>query len=128
VCAAVNSTLQLTGFLQFAVRQTVETENNMAAVERLSAYLNVQTEAPLTVAHSPAPEGWPRTGAIEFRALQLRYRPDLPLVLRGLTCSIKPQEKVGICGRSEALLSLISLVPLIQFVPHCAELVRASHL
>lgn len=32
----------------------------------------------------------------------LRYRPELPEVLRGLTMSIRPGEKVGIVGRTGA--------------------------
>ena len=42
---------------------------------------------------------WPTRGAIEIRDLKLRYRPDLDLVVRGLSLSIPGGAKVGICGR-----------------------------
>jgi len=40
------------------------------------------------------PPNWPQYGGISFRNVSARYRPGLPLVVRGLTCEIKPQEKV----------------------------------
>ena len=39
-------------------------------------------------------------GAVEFRDLVVKYRVDTPPVLRGLTCSIKAGEKIGIVGRT----------------------------
>ena len=45
-------------------------------------------------------EVWPARGGIEFRQVTMRYREGLPLVLRGLTLSVAPREKVGIVGRT----------------------------
>ena len=41
------------------------------------------------------PAGWPSKGEIQFHNYQVRYRPELDLVLKGITCDIKSQEKVG---------------------------------
>ena len=43
---------------------------------------------------------WPEQGAITFRNLKMRYRPETPLVLKGLTASIAGGERIGIVGRT----------------------------
>ena len=56
-------------------------------------------ESPHEIAETkPAPE-WPAKGAIEFKDVEMRYRPGLPLVLKGLSMSIKGGEKIGVVGR-----------------------------
>ena len=50
----------------------------------------------------PAPDDWPTAGAIELEDVELRYRPELPLVLKGISFKIRPGEKVGIIGRTGA--------------------------
>lgn len=40
------------------------------------------------------PPGFPRYGEIRFEDAQMRYRPDLPLVLKGLTLTIEPGSTV----------------------------------
>ncbi|RXG69609.1 Multidrug resistance-associated protein 5 [Armadillidium vulgare] len=43
--------------------------------------------------------------------VKLRYRPELPLVLHGITATIKPSEKIGIIGRTGAGIYLFHCVP-----------------
>ncbi len=57
----------------------------------------------------PRPDAWPSEGAIEFREYATRYREGMDLVLRGVTCAIKPMEKVGIVGRTGAGKSSLTL-------------------
>ena len=45
-------------------------------------------------------EGWPHKGELEVEGLEVRYRPELPLVLKGVTFSVHAGEKVGVCGRT----------------------------
>uniref|UniRef100_H2YA71 ABC-type xenobiotic transporter n=1 Tax=Ciona savignyi TaxID=51511 RepID=H2YA71_CIOSA len=59
---------------------------------------------------------WPLDGAIEFKEVCLRYRPNLPLALDGVSFQIAGGEKVGIVGRtgggkSSLFLVLFGLVP-----------------
>ncbi|MCQ6473257.1 ATP-binding cassette domain-containing protein, partial [Vibrio parahaemolyticus] len=44
----------------------------------------------------------PKKGEIQFNNYQERYRPELDLVLKGITCNIKSTEKVGVEGRTGA--------------------------
>jgi ATP-binding cassette subfamily C (CFTR/MRP) protein 4 len=48
------------------------------------------------------PEDWPSAGCLEFCNVTMRYRPNLDLVLRGLSFAARSQEKIGICGRTGA--------------------------
>ena len=43
---------------------------------------------------------WPRKGEIQVRGLQMRYRPDMPLVLKGVNLNIPAACKVGLVGRT----------------------------
>ena len=37
---------------------------------------------------------WPANGKIEFNDIWIKYRENLPCVLKGLNLTINPQEKV----------------------------------
>lgn len=47
----------------------------------------------------PSPN-WPHNGNIELRELQVRYRSNTPLVLKGISLNIKAGEKIGVVGRT----------------------------
>lgn len=81
------------------VRQVTELEVNMNAVERMVEWKDAREEAPSTVDPRP-PLGWPQSGSITAVQLVVRYRPDLPPVIQGLSFTVKPGEKIGICGRT----------------------------
>ena len=93
--------LQLSGLLQWAVRQSSEVINMMVAVERVSAYANLEPEAPLTLpTDTTLCRDWPHNGTIEATNLSVRYRDDLPLVLRNASFVIRGGERVGVVGRT----------------------------
>ncbi|KAH0833242.1 ABC transporter [Lanmaoa asiatica] len=85
------------------VRQFAEVENNMNSVERIVHYANeVEQEAPHQVKDSAAPPSWPFEGRIVIKDVFMKYRPELPPVLKGLSMDIAPGEKIGIVGRTGA--------------------------
>ncbi|CAN0142706.1 unnamed protein product [Ectocarpus sp. 6 AP-2014] len=101
--AALVYVLQLGGLFQWAVRQAAEVENQMVSVERVLSYCRVPQEASLESEPGCQPaDGWPAKGNIEVRDLSMRYREDLPPVLKGLTLSIKGGSRVGVVGRTGA--------------------------
>ena len=93
--------LSIVQMIQFTVRQLAEVENNMNATERVHYYgTQLDEEAPLKL--KEVPESWPQSGAISFSDVEMRYRVDLPLVLRGLNFDIAGGERIGIVGRTGA--------------------------
>jgi len=91
-------------------------EANIVSVERVLEYTRLPTEAPHEMdpeRHPPAE--WPAQATIEISGLVLRYRPDLPIVVKELTISVAERERVGICGRtgsgkSSVLLGILRIV------------------
>jgi ABC-type bacteriocin/lantibiotic exporter with double-glycine peptidase domain len=60
---------------------------------------NVPQEAPHEIESSKPDAKWPSYGAIQFNDVKMSYRPGLPLILHGISLSIKSGEKIGVVGR-----------------------------
>ncbi|KAH7836909.1 hypothetical protein Vadar_007286 [Vaccinium darrowii] len=95
---SLNITSLLTGVLRLASLA----ENSMNAVERIGTYIDLPSEGPSVIESNRPPPGWPSSGSIKFEDVVLRYRPELPPVLHGLSFTIAPSDKVGIVGRTGA--------------------------
>jgi ATP-binding cassette subfamily C (CFTR/MRP) protein 1 len=76
-------------------------EQNMNSTERMLYYTQLPAEGQKVTPRKP-PASWPSSGAIQFAGVQFAYRHGLPLVLDGISFSVKAQEKVGIVGRTGA--------------------------
>ncbi|GAB4834505.1 hypothetical protein Ancab_032762, partial [Ancistrocladus abbreviatus] len=74
--------------------------NMMISVERLEQYMHISCEVPEIVDENRAGPGWPSVGRVEIHDLRVRYRPDAPLVLKGISCIFEGGWKVGIVGRT----------------------------
>ncbi|KAK3829900.1 MAG: ATP-binding cassette transporter 1 [Linnemannia elongata] len=101
--------LSITQTLNWMVRQYTEIESNIVSVERLKEYVELTPEAPETIPYHRPPQEWPAEGRVDFVNYETRYRPGLELVLRGVNCSIRSHEKIGICGRTGAGKSSLTL-------------------
>ncbi|XP_078145366.1 ATP-binding cassette sub-family C member 12 [Centroberyx gerrardi] len=98
---ALSYTIQLTGMLQYVVRQSTEVEARFNSVERLQEYItDCVSEAPRQTKGGQIPEDWPQEGAITFLDYKMRYRENTPIVLNGLKLHIRAGEKLGIVGRT----------------------------
>ncbi|KAI9343241.1 P-loop containing nucleoside triphosphate hydrolase protein [Obelidium mucronatum] len=93
--------LQVTQVLTWGIRQFTDLEVAMNSVERMDHYAkNIDNEAaPVVEDHRPPP-GWPSKGTIEFKDLEMRYAPELPLVVKGVSFEVGNAEKIGIVGRT----------------------------
>ncbi|XP_038152402.1 canalicular multispecific organic anion transporter 1-like isoform X1 [Cyprinodon tularosa] len=98
---SISYALNVTLTLNMVVRITSELETNIVCVERVSEYSVQENEAPWVTQHTPS-EQWPEAGRIQFVDYKVRYRPELDLVLKGITCDIAGKEKIGIVGRTGA--------------------------
>ncbi|KAI0822453.1 P-loop containing nucleoside triphosphate hydrolase protein [Trametes gibbosa] len=100
VLSYIISVQQAFGWL---VRQSAEVENDFNSVERIVHYVRkLEQEPPHLIADRKPPSPWPAEGRVELKNVVLKYRPELPAVLKGLSMSVKPGEKIGIVGRTGA--------------------------
>ncbi|KAH7041035.1 P-loop containing nucleoside triphosphate hydrolase protein [Microdochium trichocladiopsis] len=101
--------LQITGSLNWIVRQTVEVETNIVSVERVLEYAALPSEAEEIIPGRRPPVAWPANGSVEFKNYSTRYRAGLDLVLKNINLDIKSHEKVGVVGRTGAGKSSLTL-------------------
>ncbi|KAL3360377.1 hypothetical protein AABB24_013687 [Solanum stoloniferum] len=94
--------LNITSLLTAVLRLASLAENSLNAVERVGTYIELPSEGPSIIEGSRPPPGWPSAGSIQFENVVLRYRPELPPVLHGISFTISPSDKVGVVGRTGA--------------------------
>lgn len=101
--------LNTTQSLNWIVRSASEVETNIVSIERIQEYIELPSEAPLVIdKHRPA-DDWPTEGEIVFDDYSTRYREGLDLVLKSVSFTVKPGTKVGVCGRTGAGKSTLTL-------------------
>jgi ABC-type multidrug transport system fused ATPase/permease subunit len=78
-------------------------------MERIREYIEVEPEAATKIEETQPAPNWPAEGSVQFSDYSTSYREDLPPVLKNVSFSIKPKEKVGIVGRTGAGKSSLAL-------------------
>jgi ABC-type multidrug transport system fused ATPase/permease subunit len=75
-----------------------------SAVERVVEYLDIPKEPPAIVENHRVPAYWPSSSdsdsMLVVENLEVKYAPDLPSVLHGISFSLKARERVGLLGRT----------------------------
>ncbi|KAK3227972.1 hypothetical protein Dsin_007834 [Dipteronia sinensis] len=97
---ALSYGLSLNVFLIFANQNHCVAANFIVSVERLEQYMYIPSEAQTVVEGKRPAHDWPAIGKVEIYNLKVKYRPNAPLVLRGISCIIEGGHKVGIVGRT----------------------------
>ncbi|KAI7992324.1 ABC transporter C family member 4 [Camellia lanceoleosa] len=92
--------LSLNGILFWAVYMSCFVENRMVSVERVKQFTNIPSEAEWEKKDCLPSANWPTHGNVDLKDLQVRCRPNTPLVLKGITLNIRGGEKVGVIGRT----------------------------
>ncbi|TKY61783.1 ABC transporter C family member 4 [Spatholobus suberectus] len=85
--------LSLNSVLFWAVYMSCFIENKMVSVERIKQFTNIPSEPAWNIQDHLPPSNWPGQGNVDIKDLQVRYRPNTPLVLKGITLSISGGEK-----------------------------------
>jgi len=109
---ALSYALSLIGFINMLVRTVSEVQNLLVSVERVQEYSEkTPTEAPSTCEETQArlPRDWPGEGRVVFRNYSARYREGLDLVLKDISFTVEPTQKVAIVGRTGAGKSSLTL-------------------
>ncbi|CAL8141283.1 unnamed protein product [Orchesella dallaii] len=106
---SITYALQFTDVLSWLIKITSYLQYNFVSVERISEYSSIEQEAELENLCKTIGPSWPEKGAIVFNSYETRYRSGLAPVLRHFSCKIFPGEKIGICGRTGAGKSSLTL-------------------
>ncbi|CAI8612535.1 unnamed protein product [Vicia faba] len=90
----------LTGAQIFWSRWFSNLSNYIISVERIKQFIHIPVEPPAIVDNNRPPSSWPSKGKIDLQGLEIKYRPNAPLVLKGITCTFKEGSRVGVVGRT----------------------------
>ncbi|CAK7324075.1 unnamed protein product [Dovyalis caffra] len=97
---ALSYGLSLNMSLVMSIQNQCTVANYIISVERLNQYTHIPSEAAEVIEDNRPPSNWPAVGKVDICDLQIRYRPDAPLVLRGISCTFEGGHKIGIVGRT----------------------------
>ncbi|WOG90394.1 hypothetical protein DCAR_0209638 [Daucus carota subsp. sativus] len=97
---ALSYALSMNEFLVYAINMHCMLSNFIISVERLEQCMHIPSEAPEKVEDSRPPLNWPVAGRVEINNLKVKYRPNAPLVLRGISCIFEGGHRIGIVGRT----------------------------
>ena len=90
-------------------------------MERVVEYLDLPQEPPAIIESNRPPAYWPSSTSRNSEALLsvndlvVKYAPELPSVLRGLSFKLKAKERVGLLGRTGSGKSTLAM-SLLRFV------------
>lgn len=82
-------------------------EKKLASVQKCFKLLDIPQENKTQERYTET--AWPSKGNINFKNVELKYRPTTEMVLNKLNVNIKGGEKIGVVGRTGAGKSTITL-------------------
>ena len=94
---------------RFLINAFSEAEAAITSIERMHAMeMLPQEKSMVTSPQHEVDSSWPQKGILEFNSVKMRYRPELPLALTGLTFTLEHGQRCAIVGRTGAGKSSIT--------------------
>lgn len=97
---AVQFSIDFSYSMGFALKIIGKIENKLISSQRVIEYTALDTEDDLIKQNDHTE--WADTPDIHFNDVYMKYKPNLPPVLKGISHYIQPFTKVGIIGRTGA--------------------------
>ncbi|KAJ1818780.1 hypothetical protein LPJ75_001351 [Coemansia sp. RSA 2598] len=105
----IGLSLKVTTRVSRMINLTSKFDDELRALSRYHIYTKkLNREPPMVIKDNRPSPNWPQSGVVEFSDYSMRYRSDLDVVLRGLSFTTRPCEKIGIVGRTGAGKSSIT--------------------
>lgn len=95
---ALTQVFTLSHHIQWGMKQWAQLENNMTSVERALEYTEIKEE---TTSGNKI-KNWPTEGNIRYEGVSLNYDNSKNPVLKDISFSVRPKQKIGIVGRTGA--------------------------
>ena len=131
---AITYSIQMSGIFQYMIRLSAKVETQMIAVERLSHLARLhsehddhdgkiqgnatatqnKTEMTAVKDHKNIDGTFAPVGAIQLSNVSVKYRQNLPIILKNINLNLKAGNLIGVCGRtgsgkSSLMLGLLRL-------------------
>ena len=97
---ALFSVIDFSSTLQSLVTQWTRLETAIGAIARILSYIQKTECENFSNETQKAPQDWPDSGSIVFDNISATYQALLDPVLRQISFTVQPGEKVAICGRT----------------------------
>ncbi|KAF2881312.1 hypothetical protein ILUMI_24868, partial [Ignelater luminosus] len=95
---AITQSFSLSGLLRWGVRHWADLENEMTSCERVLEYCKIESEDKSGYKLT----NWPNSGKIVYADVNLRYSSTSKGVLKDVSFTVLPKQKIGIVGRTGA--------------------------
>ncbi|KAI0672201.1 multidrug resistance-associated ABC transporter [Trametes maxima] len=112
---SITSAMSFTGAIYWTCRFWTALELDLNSVERVVEYLQLPQEPPTIIESSRPPAYWPSSTStnkeqlLVVEDLTVKYAPELPAVLHGVSFALKAKERVGLLGRTGSGKSTLAM-------------------